>query len=368
MNNPVSSPAPETQTSQERIRAVLNRQVPDRVPLVDISYWPGTLERWRQEGLPADVSPPDYFGLDRIACIPYEGSPRLPTETLEETERYHIYRDAFGATVKAWKPPYYAPPARLAYGVHTWEDWLPVKERLTVSSDRLRESDWQVYHQAQQQGAFIVHRPIEPAWFLLELLMGFEGGLTALLLQPDLVEDILTTYTDFVLGMFQLCLEAGMVFDGLWFFSDLCFKNGMLFSPQVYRELIQPHHQRVADFCHQRGMYLLLHCDGDVREFIPLLIEAGFDAIQPLEARCGNDVRELKPLYGQDIVLFGNISADVMSRTRAEIEEEIISKITVAKEGGGYIYHSDHSIPPTVSFENYAYVIELVRKYGTYDP
>jgi uroporphyrinogen decarboxylase len=40
----------------------------------------------------------------------------------------------------------------------------------------------------------------------------------------------------------------------------------------------------------------------------------------------------------------------------------------VAKEDGGYIYHSDHSVPNTVSFRQYQRVIELIRKYGEYEP
>jgi hypothetical protein len=50
----------------------------------------------------------------------------------------------------------------------------------------------------------------------------------------------------------------------------------------------------------------------------------------------------------------------------AVIEEEIKTKVTVAKKNGGYIYHSDHSVPDNVSFQQYQRVIELVRKYGAY--
>ncbi len=52
---------------------------------------------------------------------------------------------------------------------------------------------------------------------------------------------------------------------------------------------------------------------------------------------------------------------------REEIEEEVKRKISIAKRGGGYIYHSDHSVPPQVTFENYCYVMEMVNKYGQYD-
>jgi len=37
----------------------------------------------------------------------------------------------------------------------------------------------------------------------------------------------------------------------------------------------------------------------------------------------------------------------------AAMEAEIRDKLLQARVGGGYIYHSDHSVPPTVSWERY---------------
>jgi uroporphyrinogen decarboxylase len=100
---------------------------------------------------------------------------------------------------------------------------------------------------------------------------------------------------------------------------------------------------------------------------IPHFLDAGFCALNPLEAKAGLDVRRLKAEYGDRLVLYGNIDVRALSGTRSEIEREIRDKVTAAKEGGGYIYHSDHSVPNSVSFENYAYAIDLVRRYGSYD-
>ena len=66
------------------------------------------------------------------------------------------------------------------------------------------------------------------------------------------------------------------------------------------------------------------------------------------------------------LILIGNIDVRKLSGTRQEVEQEIIGKVSVAKENGGYIYHSDHSVPNSVSFESYAYAIELVKRYGAY--
>lgn len=353
--------------SRERIRIALLRGIPDRVPMLDITFWPDTLVRWYGEGLPEGADPVDYFGLDRIERFGWDGSLQLPVELIEDTARWRIYRNANGLVVKEWKDSY-APPARLECTVNTWDQWLKVKPHLQVSPDRISREMLDAYRRWREQDRFVVAEPVEPMWYVLDHLMGFQNALLLIAEQPDLLSDILNTYTDFLQGMCQLCMERGITFDGLWFFSDLCYKNGMLFSPRTYRELLMPCHRRVKAWCQAQGIPLLLHCDGDVRQFIPLLIEAGFDAIQPLEARAGNDVRELKRLYGTQIVFFGNISADVMAYgTDEQLEEEIRSKLSVAMQDGGYIYHSDHSIPPTVSFARYAQVIALVRRYGRYE-
>lgn len=351
--------------SRTRLVTTLNHKIPDRVPMVDISYWPETLERWYREGLPRDVSPADFFDMDSIVTLGFDGSFRLPVIRLEETDDYIIERDSFGATVKSWKN-HYATPSRLDFTIKTWDDWLNYKSYLDIDETRIEKWTVQAYRQYREKGHFIALSPLEPAWFLIEMIMGFEGSLTAMAVQKDLAGDIIETYTGFTLAMCQLCIDKGMRFDGLWMFSDLCYKNGMLFSPAIYKELLMPYHKQIAAFCRKNDMPMILHCDGDVRQFIPLLIEAGFDCIQPLEARCGNDVRELKRLYGTDIVFFGNIGTDIMSQTKTAIEEEVRTKVLIAKENGGYIYHCDHSIPPTVNFENYSYVIELVKRYGQY--
>ena len=79
------------------------------------------------------------------------------------------------------------------------------------------------------------------------------------------------------------------------------------------------------------------------------------------------DVRELKREYGKELVFMGGIDVNAMAYPDPRaIEKEIKTKFEVAKDGGGYIYHSDHSIPDNVSFQQYKRVIKLVYKYGIY--
>ena len=98
-----------------------------------------------------------------------------------------------------------------------------------------------------------------------------------------------------------------------------------------------------------------------------MLIEAGFTCLQPLEVKAGMDIVELKQRYGDHLAFMGGIDVRVMANPDPKaIEKEVRTKLPVAKQRGGYIYHSDHSVPSNVSFEQYCRVLELVRQYGSY--
>ena len=79
------------------------------------------------------------------------------------------------------------------------------------------------------------------------------------------------------------------------------------------------------------------------------------------------DLIELKRDFGDKLAFMGGIDVRAMADPDPTvIEEEIKTKILSAKKGGGYIYHSDHSVPNNVSFEQYLRVLQLVKEYGAY--
>ena len=101
---------------------------------------------------------------------------------------------------------------------------------------------------------------------------------------------------------------------------------------------------------------------------IPYFIEDGLTCLQPLEVKAGMDLLELKDKFGSRMAFMGGIDVRAMADTDPlVIENEIRTKIPEAKKGGGYIYHSDHSVPNNVSLEQYCRVMELVGEYGAYN-
>ena len=75
----------------------------------------------------------------------------------------------------------------------------------------------------------------------------------------------------------------------------------------------------------------------------------------------------MKKKYQGKLAFMGGIDVRKMALDDPEpISEEIATKEGAAKRGGGYIYHSDHSVPDNVSFQNYQRVMELVAAHGAY--
>src|SRR6185295_13511384 len=112
----------------------------------------------------------------------------------------------------------------------------------------------------------------------------------------------------------------------------------------------------------------IFHTDGDVRGVLDLYIAAGCDCLQPLEAKASMDIRTLCPRYGDRLAMFGNIDVMKMATNQLDlIEEEIRNKFAAGMATKGYAYHSDHSVPPQVSWETYQKIMQFVNRYGWYE-
>jgi uroporphyrinogen-III decarboxylase len=95
-------------------------------------------------------------------------------------------------------------------------------------------------------------------------------------------------------------------------------------------------------------------------------IEIGVDAYNPLEAKAGLDVVDLRRRFGHRIAFCGNMDVVAWARCgREELRRAVLTLLNAAK-GGGYIFQSDHSVPNNVSGESYDYVVRLVRERGQY--
>ena len=346
--------------SQQRVSLVMAGDLPDRIPLDD-AFWPTTEERWWQEGLPAGVSARDYFKVNEIVRIGGDYSMQFPERVVREERTLREYWDSDGALRQdlhvedGWTSRW------LDFTIKTLDDWQKHSRRMAFNPSRIHAGTLETYRRARQEGRFVCyssHATFHPTWARI----GMENLLIQMLTEPALVQTLFAAHAQLVIDIFEGLRDLGLTFDGVFLADDLGYNAGPFISPNLYRELVFPHHKRLCDHFAEQGLKTILHSDGDISLLIPHFIDAGFAGLNPLEVKAGLDLRSLYEQYGDRLFFFGNIDVRALAGTREEIEEEVVGKLSFAREHGRYIYHSDHSVPYSVSFKNYAYAMELIEE------
>jgi len=350
--------------SRERILKTLRHEEPDRVPIHD-SPWLSTISRWQKEGLPAEIPVEEYFDYEMV-LFKADLTPRFPIKVIERTDEFIVETTPFGGVRRNFRD-YSTTPEVIEWPVKSRPDWDQIKERLTPDYTRV---DWVTdlanFQRAHGAGTFICYCGAV-GYDRFQSYVKSEQLLMLMITEPDWARDMFTTHARLAIQMAEMMMSNGFAFDGAFLYDDMGYRNSSLFSPKTYRDVLFDSHKMLNDFFHSNNMPVILHSCGRVKGLIPDLIDAGFDCLQPLEVKAGMDLAELKGKYGDRIALMGGIDVRAMADPHPNvIEDEIRRKFEVAKPGGGYIYHSDHSVPKNVSLEQYKRTIALTHKHGVY--
>ena len=351
-------------TTKERFARMYAHKEADCVPIID-DPWAGTIARWQREGMPMDADWREFFGVDKVQAINVDISPQYEQTIIEETDRYVISTSPWGVTLKNFKQED-SSPEFIDFKVNTAKAWEEAKTRMTVDRSRI---DWayleQNYPRWQAEGSWI-HAGF---WFGFDAthswMAGTETILIALLEEPEWVKEMFNVYLDRCIAHFDMIWDAGYRFDEIFWPDDMGYKGTPFFSNQIYRELMQPTHRRAVEWAHNKGIKAHLHSCGNIMPLFSDVLDTGVDAVNPLEVKAGMDSLLLKKEYGDRVVLHGGINA-VLWEDKEAIVAEIDRLVPTLKENGGYIFSSDHSIPNSVSLENFRAIVAAAKRAGAY--
>lgn len=352
-------------TTRERCQRMYQHKQADRVPML-AAPWDTTIQRWRREGLPAKIDYAEYFGLDRVVHVGVDNSPRLPSKVIEETDEYIITLNSWGTTAKNWKHAE-STPHWIARTIVDRPSWEMAKARMVMNRDRI---DWNTlkanYQTWRQKGCWIYG----DLWFGFDVtharVVGTERLLMLMADDPELVMDIFNTQLDCSLQLLDMIWQEGYPFDAISWPDDMGYRNGLFFSLGMYREILKPAQKRAIAWAHAKGIYAHLHSCGNINQLLPELADIGLDALNPLEVKAGMDPIMIKKTYGDKLVLHGGLNAMLWTDI-GKIESEMRRLLPVLKQNGGYIFQEDHSIPDSVSFEDYQKIVKLGRELGSYE-
>jgi len=365
----------------DRMNKTLRHQEADRVPISDF-FWGSFLERWRKDlGLPAGTDIYKYYDLDWIVTVPNMDPLIRPFEILEETGEHVIVRTGFEAVIKKqFADPM---PAFLKFETDSvekmaglkfddpWDDrryFSPGDNQIAGVGDGFaRNSPAWVETVKSLHPDFPVYGSVCEGQEMLWRIIGSENVMLWIGLYPDEVGRFMERLGQFILGLTKAQIKAaGGLLDGMVIWGDVAYRKDLFFSPGFWRKHFKPVVKAIVDECHSHQLPVIYHGCGNVRRIFADFIEIGVDAYNPLEAKAGLDVIELRRQFGHKIGFCGNMDVITWALgTEEEIKRMALTKLNAAK-GGGYIVQSDHSVPSNVSGRNYDYLVRLVRDYGRY--
>lgn len=420
-------------TSRERVLTVLNHQVPDRIPVglcncSGIGIHATSIYRLRQAfeldppGTPVKVMEPfvmigeikpdlmDALGCDVVAIPGPTNAFGFPNEgwkpwtfhdgtPLLVPEGFNTEPEPDGSTLMYPEGDRTALPS----GVMPKGGWYfdaiirqpPIIEDHLKVEDNLEEygpiPDRVIDHYAQEAGRLYAETDKALLIRFSDTAIGDVGLVPGMRLKaPKGIRDIVEWYAshamrrDFIYQIFERQSEIALqnmarvahaVGDQVAVVhltgTDFGGQNGLLLSPQLYRDLYKPFHKQFTDWVHTNTKWkTFIHSCGSVWELIPDFIEAGFDILNPLQCSAANmEPEDLKREFGEDLVFWGggvDVQKTLPFGTADEVKAQVREHMRIFGWDGGFIFAAVHNIQALVPTENLLGMFEIVKTAGEY--
>ncbi|MDP6700595.1 MAG: uroporphyrinogen decarboxylase family protein [Candidatus Latescibacteria bacterium] len=360
-------------TARERVQNAIERKPVDRLPVCE-GFWAETIRRWTDEGhLQEGEDLVAHFdhdvrragGINGIADLDFEPA------VLEETAETILRLDGNGAKLRRHKL-HSTTPEHVDFTVKEQRGWEESIKPHLLEVDRRRipfETYREERRKATEEERHFCWAGLAP-FEQMHPMCGHEYMLLGMAADPQWVVDMVATYAEFTIMHLEVLFAAEGLPDSIWFYEDMGFKKKPFMSPAMYRDIMQPGHRRLFGYAHALGRMVIVHSCGFVEPLVEGLIAAGMDCLQAMEVKAGMDMPRLCQRYGERISFCGNIDVrELVSNDHGRIRAELERKIPlVLKSGGGYMLHSDHSIPPDVDYDTYCFFLERGRALGRRAP
>ena len=198
-----------------------------------------------------------------------------------------------------------------------------------------------------------------------------EDWYMAPLLYPDYVHDIFEAETDIAIQNLEKYWQAvGDKIDVAFICgTDFGTQRAQFCSVDQFREFYLPYYKKINDWIHGHTNWKTLkHSCGAVDPIIPLFIEAGFDALNPVQcSAAGMDAKHLKETYGKDITFWGggiDTQQILPFGTPEEVRRQVLERLEIFAPDGGYIFNSIHIVQCGTPVENIVAMIDAVHEFN----
>lgn len=329
--------------------------------------WASTWARWEREGKPASITDHRTFMDPDMVPLPVPCNtgpcPRIPRTVLEEDDEYVTFIDSWGIKRRDVKHAE-SMSAFLEFPIKDRKDWDAYKDQYLNPDDPNRlEGNWREVVQGWMDKGYPIQLGYYPdggVFGAFRWLMGDEAGLIAFHTMPDLVHDIMERLTDVYLTVWEKAVRAVRA-DSVHMWEDMCYRGGPLISPKKWTEFLGPCYRRIQAFTKQHDIHIIsVDTDGDPDRIIPPMLATGVNLLFPLEVAANCDVNAMRAKY-PTLAFMGGIDKRVLAEGPEAIDREL-ERVRPAVEKGRYIPDLDHLIPDDVSWENYLYYAQALKR------
>ena len=369
--------------NRERAMAVLNYEKYDRLPIVHFGYWGELISKWVEEGhlkkeetenlwdgSETDMKLAEKLGFDFCWTAIYGTNnglmPNFEYKVLENRPGGSIIHQNGNGLIEEVKPGLNSIPATigtLMTGRDAWEQLY--KPRLQPDKNRYGSKEQlESVKKAMEDLTFM------PAGLHVGSLYGFVRDMLGVEGLSYLAADDFELYTEIIDTIGNLCftnakavLESGIKPDFLHFWEDICFKNGPLVNPAVFKEYVGPHYKNITDLGKKYGVKIAsLDCDGCIDKLVPVWLENGVNTMFPIEVGTWNASFEpWRAEYGKELRGVGGMNKNIFALEKSDIDKEI-ERLKPQVDLGGFIPCPDHRIPPAAKWDNIKYYCDKMRK------
>ncbi len=151
--------------------------------------------------------------------------------------------------------------------------------------------------------------------------------------------------------------------------TDFGTQRAPFISAAAYKELYSPYYKRINAAIHKHTNWKTFkHSCGSIFELIPLMIEDGFDILNPVQCSAENMApRDLKREFGKDIVFWGggvDTQKTLPFGKADEVYREVRERIEIFNDGGGFVFNTIHNIQANTPLENLQAMFRAIKDSG----
>lgn len=189
----------------------------------------------------------------------------------------------------------------------------------------------------------------EASWYL----RGLDQFMVDMAVNEDYAHALMDKVMQFPLNAALKYIALGV--DMVWFGDDVSTQSTMMISPAMWRKYLKPRYAKIFAECKKTNpdIRIAYHSCGNCDAIIDEMIEIGLDVLNPLQPAAINPF-EVKRKYGNRLALYGGLDVQYTMPfgTTEEVRADVEKLVGICGKGGGYLLSPAHHIQSDTSNEN----------------